>query len=189
MSNRILNLFDILALIGLSIISLAAIAMQFVGSELPCALCVMQRMGFYAIGYGLMLNLIKGRHSKHYLLVILASMITSFMGGVQVLLHIVPGTGSYGDPVLQMHMYTWTVVLCIAYIFYGVLAGLLAENDYSFDNHKVSKITQAILIIFVLSLVVNIISAFFECGPYLCPSDPQSYWLIDLFTGHTWVNN
>ncbi len=183
MNNKILNSLDLLALSILIIASFSAFILQITSNELPCALCVMQRMGLYAISFGLVLNLIKSRDQKHYLLVILSALFTSFMSLIQVLLHIVPGTGSFGDALLGLHLYTWTFVLCICFIFYASLAGLYyvkPANELKPQNFLV----KLLIILLILSLFINILSAFIECGPHLCPSDPQSYWLIDLIKGY-----
>lgn len=181
MTKKILTALDLLALSAICIISYLALILQIIDSELPCALCVMQRMGFYAISFGLILNLCQERDTKHYMLIILAALLTSFMGLIQVLLHIVPGTGGYGDPVFGMHMYTWTFVLCMLFIFYAIIAGLLTPKTQNIQNNApIPNSIKIISSVLIISLILNIISAFFECGPYLCPSDPQSYWLLNL---------
>ena len=184
MKNKILPICDHLVLIILTLASFAALFFQLTLAELPCALCVMQRMGLYAISIGLLLNLSRGYHSKHYLMVILAALITSFMALIQILLHIVPGTGSYGDALWGLHLYTWTFILCMACIIYATLAGLFVQEKAALiSNGYFSKILFSFLFI---SLILNIISAFMESGPYLCPSDPQSYWLLDIIHGKPW---
>lgn len=186
MNSKILNSLDQLALFILIIASYSAFILQITSNELPCALCVMQRMGLYAISFGLILNLIKSRDQKNYLLIIISALFTSFMSLVQVLLHIVPGTGSFGDAFLGLHLYTWTFVLCICFILYASLAGLYYVKPAT--ELKPQNILVKMLVIFlILSLIINILSAFIECGPYLCPSDPHSYWLIDLIKGNPWI--
>lgn len=186
-NKQIFNFLDSLAILVLGLILSGAFAFQILDQELPCALCVMQRMGLYAIGYGLVLNLLKERTEVHYLLVIAASLINSTIALLQVVLHIVPGSGSFGAAIMGMHMYTWNFVISLLFIVYSLIAGL-SINGFAVNklSNKPSVGIKVIIGFFVFTLIANIISAFIECGPHLCPSDPTSYWLIDKFTGKVW---
>ena len=178
MKNRILNTFDLFAVMLICVASYAAITLQITHHELPCSLCVMQRLGLYSISFGLILNLIKKRDLKHNLLVILTSLITFFIAALQVLRHIIPGTGSYGDALFGMHLYTWAVVLCIAFVIYSTITGLLTNTlETTTNTIFMRKVTILVIILLMISLGINLISTFAECGPYLCPSDPDSYWI------------
>lgn len=183
MKNHILNTLDLFAIILISVASYAAITLQITHHELPCSLCVMQRLGLYTISFGLILNLIKKRDIKHNLLVILTSLITAFIALLQVLRHIVPGSGSYGDALFGMHLYTWTFILCIAFVIYSTITALLSNTaETATDTIFVRKITILVISLLMLSLAINLISTFAECGPYLCPSDPDSYWIKGVLT-------
>ena len=73
---------------------------QFTQNELPCPLCLLQRIATVAVLAGLTLNVVKGPKPDHYSLMI----ISAFFGGAvslrQISLHVVPGTGTYGAPFL-----------------------------------------------------------------------------------------
>ena len=57
------NQLALAAIIGM--LSYAFIDQLYFG-ELPCPLCLMQRMGFVIIGFALVLNIRFGAHSAHY---------------------------------------------------------------------------------------------------------------------------
>ncbi len=78
--------------------------------ELPCPLCLLQRIDFIALGRGLLLNMRFGPSPLHYGLVIAAALFGAAAAGRQVLLHIVPGSGAYGSPLFGLHLYTWSLV-------------------------------------------------------------------------------
>ncbi len=73
--------------------------------KLPCALCVFQRMAHSLLTFGIILNLIHGNKSQHYFLVIIVTLLNAAMVMTQILLHIVPSTGTYVDAVFSLHMY------------------------------------------------------------------------------------
>lgn len=182
---NILDKLDSIAIIGIIIILITAFGYQLVDNELPCALCVMQRMGLYAISLGLVINLVIGRNQTNYTMIIISSVINSWISLLQVILHIVPNTGGFGSSVFGLHMYTWNFIVSMIFIVYGCLGGFLNGSEYQL-RVKISLIHKIIIGILFLTLVANAISAFIECGPYICPSDPQSYWLLDMISGKSW---
>jgi disulfide bond formation protein DsbB len=62
---------------------------QLYFGELPCPLCLMQRVGFVIIGFALVLNIRCGAHSAHYgwgIIGGLVGMMVSLLGMMVVLL-------------------------------------------------------------------------------------------------------
>jgi disulfide bond formation protein DsbB len=168
-----------LGLLAVSIVLAAALYDQLTRSDLPCPLCLLQRVGFAAVGFGLCLNVVRGPRPHHYGLMILAA---AFGGGVavrQVVLHIVPGTGSYGDAFLGMHYYTWAAMLFFL-IIVGSAVMLLFEGQYEPDASSTRPFGGQILpkiafFIMVLLTIGNAVSALLECGPGICAEDPKTY--------------
>ena len=98
--------------------------------ELPCPLCLLQRVGFVAVGVGLGLNLLYGARPQHYAIMLLAALFGGSVAVRQILLHIVPGTGHYGSPVLGLHYYTWSAI-CFFLILLGTAFMLLFDRQYA----------------------------------------------------------
>ncbi len=176
MRSVIINALDTLALLVLCLILAIAFYYQLYFQELPCALCVLQRMGLSLIAIGLILNLKYGYKPAHYYIVIISATINSFMALTQVLLHIVPGSGNYGDAVFGIHMYTWNFVISMGFVLYASIAGLLSSNNRKLKHQQYVKY---IIILFLVILSANILTVFAVCGMYMCPSDPQHYWLFN----------
>ncbi|ALK94751.1 disulfide bond formation protein B [Francisella tularensis] len=177
MKQDILDFFDSLAIIGISIILAMAFYYQLFLQELPCALCVFQRMALSLLTFGLLLNLIHGNNYKHYLLIILVALLNAAMAITQILLHIVPGTGNYGEAVFSLHMYTWNFIVSIIFILYAAICGLITPNENK--KKKLSILAKLAIILILILTVANTLNVFVECGPHLCPSDPNSYWLFN----------
>src|SRR5262245_21155222 len=109
------RLFDLVALIGLSLVLLVAFYYQLVRGEFPCPLCLLQRVGFIVAGIGVILNLTRGPRPAHYGLILLAAIAAGSASLRQISLHVIPGTGAYGSALWGFHFYTW------AFIGYGAL--------------------------------------------------------------------
>lgn len=105
-----------LELAGILFILLLALMYEFVFNEPPCPLCLLQRVGFFGIALGFLMNLRYGLRPSHYAMVILSALFTSFVALRQIALHVVPGTGSYGSAVLGYHLYTWSFIISMAVI-------------------------------------------------------------------------
>ncbi|WP_170750800.1 disulfide bond formation protein B [Ruegeria lacuscaerulensis] len=178
--SRSLNAIGALAV---SLILLLAFVYQLALYELPCPLCLLQRVGFMAVGVGLALNLIYGAQPQHYALMLISALFGISVSIRQIFLHIVPGTGHYGSPVLGYHYYTWAAV-CFFLILLGTAIMLLFSRQYTdvpneqprFGGNILAKVAFFTL----LGLgALNTVSALLECGPGICADPPTSYKLID----------
>ncbi|WP_108662836.1 disulfide bond formation protein B [Acuticoccus kandeliae] len=178
MSERLAYNLNILALFGISGVLLFAFYDQFAKGELPCPLCILQRAGFCIVGLGLALNVIFGSSGRHYGLMILGA----FAGGAvalrQVALHVVPGTGSYGDPFFGLHFYSWAfVVFGVVVLGAGVM--LVFQPPEGWGTRFRSAFGTLATVLFFLVAFGNGLSTVAECGSGLCPDNPTSYETFD----------
>ena len=185
-SSRTLNALGMLAV---CLVLILAYVYQFALYELPCPLCLLQRVGFVAVGFGLGLNLLYGARPRNYGLMLIAAVFGASVSIRQILLHIVPGTGHYGSPVLGLHYYTWAGI-CFILIILGTAIMLLFEEQFEtaeeaateprFGGNKLAKF--AFLLMLGLA-IANAVSTLIECGPGICADPPTSYDLIDKIEG------
>jgi disulfide bond formation protein DsbB len=181
MPHRLSRLLNALGLLAISAVLATAFADQLINRELPCPLCILQRAGFVLAGVGLAMNLVFGQRASHYALSILGAAAGGAIAMRQVLLHIVPGTGAYGDPFLGLHYYTWAALL-FALIIVGSALLLLADtrfNDQAMEPPPPSWLARGALILFTLMVLGNVLSTFLECGLGLCPDNPSGYQLLE----------
>src|SRR5690606_9755340 len=101
-----------------------------------------------AAGFGLALNMRFGPRPSHYGLMIIGALAAGIVARRQVLLHIVPGTGSYGDMFFGLHYYTWMVIVSTLIIF-GSAGMLLFDRQFAEDGHD-KPLTGWILASFAL---------------------------------------
>jgi disulfide bond formation protein DsbB len=167
---------------GIAVALLVAFGLQFVLNELPCPLCVLQRVALVLCGFGFLLNLRFGVQPLHYGLSILAALLGGAAAIRQVLLHIVPGTGAYGSALFGLHLYTWSAILFIALIA-GIAALMIigGQPDHDRDDHGeamrfrgISRFAAGLLIAVTLANAVN---SFVLCGPVECDPNPVGYWI------------
>ena len=95
-----------LSLYAVALVLAAAFAAQFVLHELPCPLCLLQRILFATLAIGPILNIRFGPRPSHYAMSLLAAVAGAVASTRQVLLHILPGDAGYGSALLGYHYYT-----------------------------------------------------------------------------------
>lgn len=181
-TSRTLNALGMLAV---CVVLIAAYFYQFFLYELPCPLCLLQRVGFVAVGFGLGLNLLYGPRPRNYALVLIAAVYGGSVSIRQILLHIVPGTGHYGSPVLGLHYYTWAGIAFFL-IIVGTSIMLLSENQYERDEASGdtvrfggNKLVQSAFFLMLFLGVANAGATLLECGPGICDDPPTDYKFLD----------
>ncbi len=176
-------------LLGCSAILLVAFWYQFVLSELPCPLCVLQRAAFTAAGFGLVLNICDRPRPSHYAIVILSAVVGSAVSARQTALHIVPGTGTYGAALFGLHFYVWALIGFLA-IIVGIAILCLWDGQFAAAPAAVNRGPAAggdwtgmfglsVVVLFLVLALANGTSTFAECGLGLCPDNPVSYEMFD----------
>jgi disulfide bond formation protein DsbB len=173
-----IDCLDTLVIWGLTGLVIFSLALQFSTHELPCPLCLLQRMGSLVMALSLALTLQFGHRTRHYGLTLIASIFTGIVASRQTLLHIIPGTDTYGDPFLGLSLYVWMVIVCLLVVSY-ITAMLVigANNEKRLQPAKFAKITTLLVlaVIFIATAMV-----FFECGLQGCPENPTQYHMHPL---------
>ena len=124
-------LLNALALYGVALVLAAAFAAQLILGELPCPLCLLQRVQFAMLAIGPILNIRFGPRPSHYALSLLAAILGAVVAGRQMLLHILPGDPGFGTALLGYHYYTWAFIGFAAAI---VLIALVLLFDRQFER-------------------------------------------------------
>jgi disulfide bond formation protein DsbB len=179
MSIRFATRLNALALYCISAVLLAAFYSQVVLNELPCPLCLLQRVGLIALAVGPVLTLRHGPRPGHYALIILAALVGAGIAARQVLLHIAPGDAGYGSALLGYHFYTWAF-LCFAAAIAAAAAMLLGEGQFEAARSRPAQgpfETAAVWLIIAVTLI-NAASVLLQCGFAACPANPVRYQFI-----------
>ena len=181
MTADLSRLLNALGLVAIDTVLVLAFVDQLWFRDLPCPICILQRVGFIAAGFGIALNLIFGPRPNHYGLVIIGALIGGIMSADQVLHYIVPGTGSYGNAIFGMHLYTWALIMFVA-IVAGSAVMLLFDRQYEPSGPiPLRQVTLPLLAVALLALlaVANIVSTLAICGVGLCPETPGGYLIFN----------
>ena len=140
------GLGNLLALLAVNSSLSYAFFDQLYFGELPCPLCLLQRVAYVLIGIALVLNIRFGAHSAHYGWGILGAVAGMAVSLRQILLHVLPGDAGYGNTFLELHFYTWAFLGFIGLIAAQAILMMLPSG--SVRNH--GWFAKALVIWFIL---------------------------------------
>lgn len=179
----------ILAYVG--VLSGAMFWFQFAQNELPCPLCIAQRMAMMLVCIGplyIVVRALQGRSSVATLatgsgIAIVSAVLGLAMSGRQVLLHIAPGDPGYGVAVMGMHLYTWALVsFLVVLVFCGVVLALGRwVVPVAPASRALRTIAGIVIGLLLFTIAINAVVVFIESGwNWYLPDNPTEY---RLFTG------
>jgi disulfide bond formation protein DsbB len=175
-----------LEILVLCSVLLGAFGVQFLEGELPCPLCILQRLGMMLAATGAAYMLVKWKDGElsplDYMtghgMIILGALGGSFVSIRQILLHIMPGDAGYGDPVLGLHLYSWALVVFVCLIGSSAIC-LLFGNWFLEGRARPGWWSRATLGLLALLILANTVNIFLEQGfHFLLPDDPARYELL-----------
>jgi disulfide bond formation protein DsbB len=169
-----------LSLYAVALVLAAAFAAQLLLHELPCPLCLLQRLQFTMLAIGPILNIRWGPRPSHYALSLLAAAIGMAFSTRQVLLHIMPGDAGYGTALLGYHYYTLALIGFAAGI---VLLAALLLFDRQFEPESATApvagaFARAAAWPVIGLTALNVVSTLLECGFGACAENPVVYELL-----------
>ena len=181
MPGDVAKLLNALALMAVDTVLALAFVDQLWFSDLPCPLCILQRAGLTAAGFGLALNVIFGPKPSHYGMTILGAAVGGAISMRQILDHIVPGTGSYGNAIFGLHLYTWAFI-AFALMIIGSAIMLLDDRQFSRAEPMSSRLRPlpvTAVVTFILLAIGNVVSTILLCGGGFCPETPGGYLIFN----------
>jgi disulfide bond formation protein DsbB len=171
-----------LGLCAVALVLAAAFAAQLLLHELPCPLCLLQRIMFALLAIGPIMNVRWGPRPSHYALSLFAAVAGAIISSRQVLLHIMPGDAGYGTALLGYHYYTLALIGFIAAI---VLLAAVLLFDRQFEEDAATQpiaaadgFAHAAVWLVIALTALNVVSTLLECGFGACADNPVVYELL-----------
>ena len=162
------------ALVVFSVV-FGAYGIQFIFLEPPCPLCLLIRIGMIATGFGLVLNALFGPRPLHYGFALLGCVFGVIVSLRNIALHIVPGTGPYGDAVFGFHLYTWAFLVFMAMII-AIAVVMFFQRQFDETGEDAPKIVNVVAVIAlsvgIFLAAANAFTTAVECELGPCPDNP-----------------
>lgn len=197
MKKNYILILDILAMFSSTLVVILAFVWQLYFSELPCALCNLQRLAFLLFGAGMLVVILYPKHYRvGYCYAGISALVGIIISMVQVFVHILPNSSSTGSAILGIHMYAWSSLLYFVEILYVIIMqcvdtvspklGRIIHEDHTMHRFAVQpKLIKAVIMLFFIVCIAAFISALFENGfnPFLAGGQ-QHYWITEFITHH-----
>ncbi|MEY3082401.1 MAG: hypothetical protein RJA94_2386 [Pseudomonadota bacterium] len=167
-----------------------SLLLQFVGGELPCPLCMLQRYAMILSTLGAVWIIRQAQRGvltwDRYVQGLGMGTLGAFAGAVfasrQILLHILPGDQGYGGAVLGLHLYSWAFVTFCVVILFTALLGIIAPAalpEAPARNSMAARISSAVGLAFLAVVAINaVMIVFLEGFAWVLPDNPTGYALF-----------
>jgi disulfide bond formation protein DsbB len=175
---RISEQANIIALFAVCAALVVAFYYQLVFGELPCPLCLLQRVGMIAIGIGFLLNILYGIRSTHYGVGLIGCVLTGLISLRQILLHLAPGDPGYGSTFLGLHFYTLGAIGALLFLFVIAFLLILKSWEQPVKRKLPSMWGNLAIWLFAVLIAGNLLSTVLECGLSQCDDNPTVYQLL-----------
>jgi disulfide bond formation protein DsbB len=181
MTRTLAITLNALSLYAVALVLAAAFAAQLLLHELPCPLCLLQRIQFTVLAIGPILNIRFGPRPSHYALSLLAAAAGMAFSTRQILLHIMPGDSGYGSALFGFHYYTWALIgFAAAIVLLATM--LLFDRQFADDGAAwpvpAGAFAQVAVWLVIALTALNVGSTLLECGFGACADDPVVYELL-----------
>lgn len=174
-------------IVAVCAVLLGAFGVQFGEGELPCPLCVMQRMAMLLCLLGPAHVILKAREgdvpagefATGYGMSVLAAVLGASIAGRQVLLHILPDDPGFGEPMFGLHLYTWSFVVFVTVLGVSGL-NLVFAPQLTPQGIRFGWLSKLVLGLLAGVILANAGAVFFEEGlHWTLPGHPERYQLLD----------
>jgi disulfide bond formation protein DsbB len=173
LAARLDDLARLVMLTALAAILTAAMILQYGYGEVPCPLCLLQRIAIFGICFALMLHFRRGDRVRCIGIGMVSALFLLVASARQTLLDIcpLPGRSYVGSAVLGLHMPVWSVLVALAVIaaFAVQLAALGGGESREEASSPLLARIAAITGLYVIALcAINLVSAILQCGLGAC---------------------
>jgi disulfide bond formation protein DsbB len=162
----------LLMLAGIAAIQTAALYMQFARGELPCPLCLLQRLALFGVGLGILFSFRSGFSYRDTGICLVFAILLLVVAERQTLLDIYPRPGHayIGSAILGLHMPVWSIVIALALLTGIALKLALLGGDEAIQRSDVrslpglARAADVLGACLILLCLVNLVSVVVQCG-------------------------
>jgi disulfide bond formation protein DsbB len=162
----------LLMLVVIAAIQTAALYMQFVRGELPCPLCLLQRLALFGVCAGILLSFRHGFSYRNTGICLTFAILLLVVAERQALLDIYPRPGHayIGSAIFGLHMPVWSIVIALALLTGIALKLALLGGDDALQGSDlrglplIARAAQTAGGYVILLCLVNLVSVVVQCG-------------------------
>ena len=150
----------------------AAMTLQYANGELPCPLCLLERVALLGVCFGIMLNFRNAFSYQNTGFSLVFAIILLIVSVRQSLLDIYPRPGHeyIGSAIFGIHMPVWSIIIALTLLTaYAIKLAVLGGDEYlraaAIEEFPMIRSLATILSLYVIALcVINLVSVVLQCG-------------------------
>jgi disulfide bond formation protein DsbB len=167
------DLFLLAMMLTIAAILTVAMVLQYYGGEIPCPLCLLQRVAMFGVCFGIILHFRHGYSAQNTGGSMLFALLLLIVSVRQTLLDIYPRPGhSYvGSAVLGLHMPVWSVVIAVAILTaFAIKLAVLGSGDLRDPqpSRALGRMARLLGLYMVAIGLINFASVAVQCGVDAC---------------------
>lgn len=150
----------------------AAMVLQYAYGEIPCPLCLLERLAMFGVCFGLMQSFRYGYSPQNTGISLLFAIFLLVVAERQSLLDIYPRPGHayIGSAIFGLHMPVWSIVIALILLIafaakLAIVGGDPELRRYDVKSFPVLSRLADIVGVYVIALcLVNFVSVILQCG-------------------------
>lgn len=165
-------LYLVLTMAVIAGILTAAMTLQYVRGELPCPLCLLERLALFGVCFGIIRNFRHGFSYQNTGFSLLFALLLLVIAVRQSLLDIYPRPGHeyIGSAIFGIHMPVWSIIIAVSLLIaYSIKLAVLGGDEYlkqaelrSFPT--VARVADALSLYVIALCAINLVSVVVQCG-------------------------
>ena len=181
-TETLTTLFYLSMLYVVCAILIAAMAYQYLNAEIPCPLCLLQRLALFGVCFGIVQNVRSGYSDRNTGWSLLFALFLLIVSVRQTLINIYPREGHayVGSAVFGIHMPVWCVLIATAILIAFGLKLTLLGGDHQFAGRRpagaLGKLATAGAALVIALCVINFASVVVQCGIDSCHTTGYRLW-------------
>jgi disulfide bond formation protein DsbB len=158
-----------LMLVALAGVLTTAMGFQYLAGEIPCPLCLLERVAMFACCFGLIRQIRDGGSQRGAGVAMLSAVLLLVTSVRQTLIDIVPRPGHayIGSAVFGLHMAVWSVLIAVALLI-GFAARLAVLGGLNWtppaEGSTQSRLSTGLGFYVAILCATNLISVLVQCG-------------------------
>ena len=173
LSATLNDIFLLAMMLTMAAILTTAMVLQYYDSEIPCPLCLLQRVAMFGVCFGIILHFRHGPSARNDGFGMLFALLLLIVSARQTLLDIAPRPGhSYiGSAILGLHMPVWSVIIAAAVLLaYAIKLAVLGGKHLQDSQAPpaLSRVARLLGLYVIAICLINFGSVFVQCGVGAC---------------------
>jgi disulfide bond formation protein DsbB len=173
LSAALNDFFQFAMMLTMAAILTTAMILQYYGGEIPCPLCLLQRVAMFGVCFGIIMHFRHGHSARNDGVGMLFALFLLIVSARQTLLDIYPRPGhSYiGSAVLGLHMPVWSVVIAVTILLAFTIRLAVLGGEHLRDQPPppaLGRIARLLSLYVIAICLINLGSVLLQCGAGAC---------------------